>query len=350
MKHSQIEAILYKAIRKGNREATLSKEAKVGNMHVDILQKRKGRTIAYEIKMANFFDGFGRAVVWKNLVDSVYLIVPRNILPSEQITNEMPDQIGVIAFEYKNNHVRFKLIKKAAIDLPAQILEHDFNLETKSRPTKRYTTTSLVSPKALRIVKYLLTHEKTTQKNISQKTGVSIGMVNKVVSRLADREIVAYKKRTLTLLEPWKLLNEVSWERPMTKLKIRDIYVPQVKGVHEAEEYLKNICNQHEIDYALTLFSGASRYMAYSMRYDTVYSYVEPSDRFLSLLAESRNTVKKGMRLELFMVDSPDILEEAKTFDGLSVCSPAQVLIDISSYGYAGKDVAVELYRQLSQR
>jgi len=173
--------------------------------------------------------------------------------------------------------------------------------------------------------------------------------VNKVVSRLMEREIVAYKKRKLTLLEPWKLLNEVSWERQMTKIKIGDYYLPEISDVKQAERYLNETCSRLETNYALTLFSGANRYVAYSMRYDAVYSYVEPTNNIIELLTRSRKPVKRGIRLELFKVDSYDILDEAKVIDELHVCSPAQVLIDIASYGSAGKDVAVELYRKLSE-
>jgi len=207
-----------------------------------------------------------------------------------------------------------------------------------------------VSPKALRILRYILVHERTTQLKIARETNVSIGMVNKVVSRLAERDIVAYKKRALTLLEPYRLLNEVSWERPMSKLKIRDMHAPFAKDAHETEEHLKKICDQHKMEYALTLFSAANRYSAYSVRYDTVYSYVAPVDRVLELVEESTRSAEKGMRIELFRVDSPDIFEEARMLDGFSVCSPTQALIDISSYGNTGKDVAVELYRYLSSR
>jgi len=349
MSHSQIEKALYDAITKSN-DGTAIRNARVADIYVDILQTRKGEKIAFEIKTANFFDGLGRAVVWKDYVDSVYLVVPKSILPPTQVVNAIPDQIGVVAYEYDSASARFTLLKKARVDLPSQIFEHGIFFDTKLRPPERYVAASLVSPKALRLLRYLLLHGRTSQQEISEKTHVSLGMVNKVISRLAERDIVAYKKRTLTLLEPYKLLNEISWERPMSKLKIRDLYLPHIRDAQGAEEYLKNTCSQYEVEYALTLFSAANRYVAYSMRYDTVYSYVEPSDRVLQFETEADSSTEKGMRIELFRVDSPDILDEAGTIDGLSICDPTQVLIDLSSYGNVGKDVAVELYRRLSER
>ncbi len=56
------------------------------------------------------------------------------------------------------------------------------------------------------------------------------------------------------------------------------------------------------------------------------------------------------MRLELYSVDSSDVLDEAETIHGLAVCSPTQVLVDLSSYGHAGKDIAVKLYTELTTR
>jgi Holliday junction resolvase-like predicted endonuclease len=350
MSHSQIEEVLHKALEDTDG-ATLTRNAKVANMEVDILQARNGKTVAFEIKTSNFFDGLGRAMAWKGSVDSVYLLVPEKILPSEQIMNEIPSHIGVVAIEHENDKLKFHLVKKAPVEFPTQILERDFFFEHSTvHPMEKHTTASLVSPKALRILRYILMHERTTQIKIAQEANVSIGMVNKVVSRLAERDIVAYKKRTLVLLEPYRLLNEVSWERPLSKLKIRDIYVPFVKDAHETENYLKNACTQHKIRYALTLFSAANRYSAYSMRYDTVYSYIEPAGGISEFMEQSVGSTEKGMRIELFRADTPDILEEAGILDGFSVCSPTQVLIDLSSYGETGKDVAVELYRQLSSR
>lgn len=347
MSHAQIEEIIFKVIKSAEEDAVLVRNARVGDIYVDILREKKNEKVAFEIKTTNFFDGLGRAIIWKDYADSVYLVVPKSIVPHEQIIDKMPRQVGLVAYELERDSVRFKLIRQANVALPTRFFESDFIIDRKTRLTGRKVTTSLVSPKALRIVKYLLMHGKTAQKQIAQETNISVGMVNKIVSRLMERDIVAYKKRTLTLLEPWKLLNEVSWERPMTKLKIRDYYMPEMSEVREAERHLNEICNQQKARYALTLFSAANRYIGYSMRYDAVYSYIEPSNGILKFLAKSSVPTERGIRLELFRVDNPDVLDEAGVIDGLSVCSPAQALVDISSYGYAGKDVAVELYRKL---
>jgi len=349
MSHAQIEEIIFKAIQNESKDAVLLKDAEIGNLSVDMLWRKKDEKVAIDIKTTNFFDGLGRATIWKDYVDSIYLVIPASIVPHKQILDKMPKQVGLIAFRFDNNSVRFEPIRQANVTLPTRFFENSYVIERKASPASTRASASLVSPKALRIVKYILMHQETTQKKIADEANVSIGMVNKVVSRLMERDIVTYKRRKLTLLEPWKLLNEVSWERQMAKNKIGDYYLSEISDVKQAERYLKETCSKLKTNYALTLFSGANRYVAYSMRYDAVYSYIEPADSIIELLAKSRRPTERGVRLELFRVDSPDVLTEAKVIDGLSVCSPAQVLVDIASYGPTGKEVAVELYRKLSE-
>lgn len=350
MSHKQIEELIFRIIQKAEPDATLERNVKTpGNMYVDIVRKKAGKTIAVEIKTTSFFDGFGRAMIWRDYFDSVYLVVPGSILPRKQMREKIPLEIGIVTYNLRNSQVSFEVVRQANVALPIRLLEVPFEIQPRPYLTKT-ARASLVSPKAFRIVRYLLTHAKTSQKEIAKETQVSLGMVNKVISKLRERDIVAYKKRELRLLEPWKLLNEVSWERPLGKLKIQDFYIPQLRDVRETENYLDNICSQNNTRYALTLFSGVNRYVAYSMRYDAIYSYVEPTKRLLEFLATSQGRFRKGMRLELFRVDSPDILHEATTIDGLVVCSPTQVLIDLSSYGHAGRDIAVKLYQEIVAR
>ncbi|HML01887.1 MAG TPA: hypothetical protein VK487_00775, partial [Candidatus Bathyarchaeia archaeon] len=158
MSHSQIEEVLHKALEDTDG-ATLTRNAKVANMEVDILQACNGKTIAFEIKTSNFFDGLGRAMGWKGSVDSVYLLIPEKILPSKQIMNEIPSHIGVVAIEYENDKLKFHLVKKALVEFPTQILEREFFFEHSTvYPMEKHTTPSLVSPKALRILRYILVH------------------------------------------------------------------------------------------------------------------------------------------------------------------------------------------------
>jgi len=348
--HKQIEELIFRTIQKADPDATFERNVKTpGNMYVDIVRKKAGMTIAIEIKTTSFFDGFGRAMIWRDYFDSVYLVVPRSILPRKKMLEKIPSEIGIVTYNLRNNHVSFEAIRQSNLALPTRLLEVPFEIQPRPSLTKT-TRASLVSPKALRVVRYLLTHTTTSQKEIAKEARVSLGMVNKVISKLRERDIAAYKKRELRLLEPWKLLNEVSWERPLEKLKIQEFHIPQLRDVRETENYLSDICSENNARYALTLFSGANRYVAYSMRYDAVYSYVEPTKALLEFLATSQGRVKKGMRLELFRVDNSDILQEATTIDDLVICSPTQVLIDLSSVGHAGKDIAVKLYQEIQAR
>jgi hypothetical protein len=197
---------------------------------------------------------------------------------------------------------------------------------------------------ALRVVRYLLQHNSTTQTQIANDMRVSVGMVNKVVSALTQRELVTYRGKRLVVFDVWKLLNEISWNRPFRSLKSGEIHVGGVKSIRELETKLIQTCRATKTRYALTLFSGASRYIGYGMKYDSAQAYVERGSTLSDELERGSVEGREGMVLEIYNIDTWDIIEEATTVEGVVVCSPAQLVMDLVSYGSVGRDWAVRLY------
>ena len=108
MSHKQIEELILKIIQKADSNAILKRNVRTaGNLCVDIVREEAGKTAAIEIKTTNFFDGFGRAMIWRDYFDSVYLVMPRSILPHQQVLEKTPMEIGIIAYELRNSQVKF---------------------------------------------------------------------------------------------------------------------------------------------------------------------------------------------------------------------------------------------------
>jgi len=310
-----------------------------------VIQLPKER-IAFEIKISNFYDGLGRVVLGAGDFDASYLVVPTDLLPSQEILRRIPRNVGVIAFQAQDHTVRFDAVKKCSDHLTG--LPFEVAVEKRSRLLKTVKV-SLVSPKALRVTKYLISHRSATQTEIAKSTEVSVGMVNKVVSALADRELVSYKKKKLVVFDVWRLLNEVSWSRPMRALKKVELRIG-LPSTREAEQQIVRICGQADMSYAMTLFSGASKYIGYGMKYDSVQTYVDEPERLMESLRAMRTTAQEGILLELYSPDTWDIIDEAQMLAEVAVCSPEQLVMDLVSYGGLGHDWAVKLYEETIAR
>ena len=76
----------------------------------------------------------------------------------------------------------------------------------------------LTSPKAYKVIKYLLTNKRTNNLEISRETGVAYSWTNEILNFLYDRHIVSKGWRTFELKDQFKLLEAVALERPINKL------------------------------------------------------------------------------------------------------------------------------------
>ncbi len=345
--HFTIQLALEKALAQGFPGARLQRSPHIAaNKNADLVIRLPKERIAFEIKISNFYDGLGRVVLWAEDFDASYLVVPRDLLPSQEILRRIPRHVGVIAFQAQDHTIRFDAVKKCSDHLTG----FPFEVAVKERSRlPRTAKVSLVSPKALRVTKYLISHRSTTQTEIAKSTEVSVGMVNKVVSALADRELVSYKKKRLVVLDVWKLLNEVSWNRSMRAMKKGDLRVG-LQSSREAEQHIVRICGETGMRYAMTLFSGASRYIGYGMKYDSVQTYVDEPGRLMDNLRAKPATAQEGILVELYSPDTWDIIDEAQILAGVAVCSPAQLVMDLVSYGRVGHDWAVKLYEETIAR
>lgn len=285
--------------------------------------------------------------------DIILLVIPKNVMTSSRLRDlvdriqiELP-KLQVITYDVQESKLVFNRITRGSGPLPETFYS---DLPSTLAASKKRKRVSLSSPKSMRVVRYLLTHTKTTQTEIANRVNVSIGLVNKVVTYLVEQEIAKYRRRQLILLEPWKLLNEVSWRRSMEKLRIANWFIRNhYSKSEELEEKVREVMEDMDARYAFALFSAAKRYTSYVKKYDVVQLYIDVFDeKCEALLRRELKPKEKGQfRLEIFEPDTVDIIRESTILGRFRLCSPMQTVVDLSCYGTIGKELAIELYSKI---
>jgi hypothetical protein len=196
----------------------------------------------------------------------------------------------------------------------------------------------LTSPKAYKIIKYLLKHRETNQFYISRETGVSYGWTNEIINYLYDRGIVSKFWRRCELDEPLQLLEFIALERPLEKLVMSSFQL-EVSSIADGEEMFERACEATNTTYGLTVFSGLRRFYEYYITFAEIHAYVS-TERVKNLIPSGRGPIT----LKLLTPDQQSILKETSRVKGFSTCSPIQVVIDLFCSS-TGRDAAVKLLK-----
>lgn len=201
----------------------------------------------------------------------------------------------------------------------------------------------LSSPQAFRIVKYLLEKPISYQRKIHRDLNISIGWINEVVNSLYEAKIARKGKwRRIELEDPYSLLDLISYQRPIQRL-IQATVRLETTEIKLAEKELKEICARNQLEYALTIFSGLSHYLAYYITFPTIHVYTNKTKQLSLQLTKGRGPIT----IEILKPDYPDILENAKIVNNTKVADPIQVVIDLFGLGSAGRDAATKLYEKI---
>ena len=193
----------------------------------------------------------------------------------------------------------------------------------------------LTSKKSYRVIEHLLKQPESSQLGLSNETGVALGHVNKIINYMHDLNMVSKKSRSCILTDPFRLLEKISFERPLKRLETTTFRLPTTSIV-ESEEILNNACNKNNVDYALTSFSGLRRYYEYHISYPSIHAYV--SDPGIETKIEHG---EGAIPITLLKPDRPEILVNSHEIDGLRACDRIQIVVDLFSSGY-GRDAAMK--------
>ena len=201
----------------------------------------------------------------------------------------------------------------------------------------------LSSPQAYRIAKYLLEHPVTYQRQVHRDLGISLSWTNTVLNSLHEAGITRKGKWRRTELEdPYALLDLISWQRPLQRLVEATVRL-ELTELSDAEKRLHAICQNAQLEYALTAFSGLHRYLAYYITFPTIHTYTNNPQQLSQLLPKGRGPIT----LQLLSADYTDILKNTRNIDNLNIVDPIQVVIDLFCLGSAGRDAATKLYKMI---
>ena len=204
---------------------------------------------------------------------------------------------------------------------------------------------SLYAPKSERLLRVLLCNpnKKWKIKELADESGVSLGQASNVKKVLFDREIISGERGGFNLKEPAALLREWAENYDYRKNEVQEFY--SLKGVMDIENALAVYCNNRNIKYALTGFSGAAR-ITPAVRYKKAMIYAADlaEEAFSDL---SLKAVKSGGNLLLFSPYDDGVFYGSSKFSEIQVVSEIQLYLDLQGFHGRGEEAAQVLYERI---
>jgi hypothetical protein len=211
--------------------------------------------------------------------------------------------------------------------------------------TERRELRSLFSPKATRILRLLLSHPRTEwrMQALAHEAHVSIGLVSKVKSLLANREWLMQEERGMRLADPETVLMQWAENYTYRKNEVRNFY--SLRTIPEVEAHIAEKLSEEGVRYALTGFSGADR-MAPFVRYSRMMAYVDETERDVTELLNLKK-VTSGPNVTLLIPYDEGVYYDTREINGIRVASPIQVFLDLVADRGRGEDAAKELMERV---
>jgi len=201
---------------------------------------------------------------------------------------------------------------------------------------------SIFSPKSARITKFLLAepHVKWIQRDIAGRTGLSKGMVSRIITKMIDAGYVTKKDKKLALANFDDLFS--AWvESEMRRRERKKNYYIWAQNPPKLMEAVADKLSRDKIKYAFTQEAGASLAAPFAL-FDIVSVYVESLDKF-PVRALSASEADKGFNLTV--IEAPDeyIFMNARDKGGLKVVDNFQLYADLKKNPLRGEKQAVHI-------
>jgi DNA-binding MarR family transcriptional regulator len=194
---------------------------------------------------------------------------------------------------------------------------------------------SIFSPKSERITKCLLYEpdRKWTQKEVSEKSGLSKGMVSRIVTRMIEAGYLIEQGKQLTLSNFEDLLAAWLEESKRRKEKRRNYYIwaqnPQ-RLMHSISAELA----RRKVRYAFTKEAGASLVAPFST-FEIVSLYIEALDKF-PRESLSASEADRGFNVALIEPRDESVFADAQKIGGMLVADKLQLYIDLKKEALRG--------------
>jgi hypothetical protein len=199
---------------------------------------------------------------------------------------------------------------------------------------------SLFSPKSSRVVRLMLAGSQAWQvQQLAAAAEVSLGLVSKVKKELEEREWTLSTEDGIKLSAPEQVLTEWAQAYSYKRNDVGEYYA--MADNDESEAAVSAWCEENQLRYALTGFSGA-RMSSPKVRYNRSTIFV---DSDLSAVAAGTNLkpVETGGNALLLKPYDEGVFLGSRVLHGSRVVSPVQLYLDLQSMPGRGEEAAEEV-------
>lgn len=208
---------------------------------------------------------------------------------------------------------------------------------------------SIFSSKSTRITKFILSEPRKImfQKGIAAKTGLSKGMVSRIVKRMIETGYLVEREHGVALSNFDDLLS--AWvDASIKRRQAERRYYVWAQNPQRLMRSVAEKLEQEKVQYAFTQEAGASLVAPFST-FEIVSLYIESFEKFpaASLAAEE---AKKGFNIILFEPSDTDILKQAREIANQKVVDDLQLYLDLMKNPLRGEKQAAHLLSLLRKK
>jgi len=211
----------------------------------------------------------------------------------------------------------------------------------KGSPT---ATQSIFSPKSARITKFLLSRPSAEwiQRDIASHTGLSKGLVSRVVNKMIEAGYVIRKDKKLALANFDDLLS-VWVDSEIRRRERKAHYYVWAQNPRKLMDMTSAALSSRRIKYAFTQEAGASLVAPFAI-FDIVSVYIESLDKFPEKALSASETNKA---FNLTLIEAPDqhIFTKAQDKSGMMVVDNLQLYADLKKNPLRGEKQAAHILK-----
>ena len=264
----------------------------------------------------------------------------------------LPDAYGVLVAPYISDRGRAlcQQLGVGCLDLAGNVyLAFDQVFIAKSgypnpAPVRRLRR-ALFSPRSTRVMRVLLADpaRRWYVRDLAAEATISLAQTSALKRALLEQDLLSEERRRIWLAKPEELLRE--WAKSYTYDEanaVRSFY--SMLRLPQLEERIAAECEQRNMRYALTLFSGADRVAPFT-RYDRAAAFVEGGlDDIIA--ASELKSVPTGANLLLLRPYDEGVFYGLQEIRGAKVASDIQLYLDLRNYKGRGEEAAEFLYER----
>jgi len=261
------------------------------------------------------------------------------------------DAYGVVAAPYISNDTA-RLCKENGVgyvDLAGNCFLNfsQVYIEQKNYPNptvEKRQLRSLFTPRSSRVLRVMLVNPQRAWQvqELAEEANVSLGLAFKIKERLLDLEYAREENRKILVTRPGELLEKWTDNYSFRRNKMYDFF--GFGEPKEIERRLAGYCQEREIPYALTLFSGAAL-VAPFVRYTRGFAYAGKGIRELAESVELKE-VSSGPNFSILEPYDEGVFYGSRKIKGIEVACDVQLYLDLVGYKGRGEESAKFLLEQ----